>query len=118
MLFLVTSRLKAAGYDVLTAMTGPDGLTKAQGERPDLIILDIMLPGLTGYEVCTILKRDARHCRMPIILFTAKAQEKDERAGMQCGADAYLRKPFKADEMLATIRSLMDASGAGAGVTP
>ena len=84
---MVGKRLEVEGFDVLVAMDGQDGLAKAQAEHPDLIILDLMLPKLNGYEVCTMLKQDARYQKMPIILFTAKAQEKDEKLGMECGAE-------------------------------
>ena len=109
---MVGKRLEVEGFDVLIAMDGQDGLAKAQAEHPDLIILDLMLPKLNGYEVCTMLKQDARYQKMPIILFTAKAQEKDEKLGMECGADAYVRKPFRAQELLERIRALLGASPA------
>ena len=109
---MVGKRLEVEGFDVLIAMDGQDGLAKAQAEHPDLVILDLMLPKLNGYEVCTMLKQDARYQKMPIILFTAKAQEKDEKLGMECGADAYVRKPFRAQELLERIRALLGASPA------
>ena len=68
-----------------------------------------MLPRLNGYEVCTMLKQDTRYQKIPIILFTAKAQEKDQKLGMECGADAYVRKPFRAQELIGEIRSLLEA---------
>ena len=109
---MVGKRLEVEGFDVLIAMDGQDGLAKAQAEHPDLIILDLMLPKLNGYEVCTMLKQDARYQKTPIILFTAKAQEKDEKLGLECGADAYVRKPFRAQELLERIRALLGASPA------
>ena len=107
---MVGKRLEVEGFDVLIATDGQDGLTKAQTERPDLIILDLMLPKLNGYEVCTMLKQDARYHQIPIVLFTAKAQDKDEKLGMQCGADAYVRKPFRAQELLEHIRALLGSA--------
>ena len=109
---MVGKRLEIEGFDVLIAMDGQDGLSKAQTERPDLIVLDLMLPKLNGYEVCTMLKQDARYQKIPVVLFTAKAQEKDEKLGMECGANAYVRKPFRAQELLEKIRSLIAASSA------
>lgn len=109
---MVGKRLEVEGFEVLIAVDGQEGLTKAQAEQPDLIILDLMLPTLNGYEVCTMLKQDTRYQRIPIILFTAKAQDKDEKLGMECGANAYVRKPFRAQELLERIRSLIAPSAA------
>ena len=106
---MVGKRLEVEGFDVLIAMDGQEGLTKAQAEQPDLIILDLMLPKLNGYEVCTMLKQDARYQKIPIVLFTAKAQDKDEKLGMECGANAYVRKPFRAQELIEKIRGLLAA---------
>ena len=110
---MVGKRLEVEGFDVVVAMDGQDGLTKAQAEHPDLIVLDLMLPKLNGYEVCTMLKQDARYQKIPIILFSAKAQEKDEKLGMECGANAYVRKPFRAQELLEKIRALLPGSPPG-----
>ncbi len=104
---MVGKRLEVEGYDVMVAMDGQDGLKKAQTENPDLVILDLMLPKLNGYEVCTMLKQDGRFQKLPIVMFSAKAQEKDEKLGRECGADAYIRKPFKAQELLDQIRVLI-----------
>ena len=114
---MVSKRLEVEGFDVLIAMDGQDGLAKAQAESPDLIILDLMLPKLNGYEVCTMLKQDTRYQKIPIMLFTAKAQVKDEQLGMECGANAYLRKPFQAKELMDKIRSLLGGSVQAGGVT-
>ena len=114
---MVGKRLEVEGFDVAIAMDGQEGLSRAQADRPDLIVLDLMLPKLNGYEVCTMLKQDARYQRIPIILFTAKAQEKDEKLGMECGADAYVRKPFRAQELLDKIRTLLDAHQPGGAST-
>jgi len=107
---MVGKRLEVEGFDVVVALDGQEGLTKAQTEQPDLIILDLMLPKLNGYEVCTMLKQDTRFQKIPIMMFTAKAQDKDEKLGMECGANAYVRKPFRAQELLEKIRSLLAAS--------
>ena len=104
---MVGKRLEVEGFEVLIAMDGQEGLDKARGERPDLIVLDLMLPKLNGYEVCTMLKQDTRYQGIPVVLFTAKAQEKDEKLGMECGANAYVKKPFRAQELLEKIRSLL-----------
>ena len=104
---MVGKRLEVEGYEVLVAMDGQEALKKAQTESPTLVILDLMLPKLNGYEVCTMLKQDARYQQIPIIIFSAKSQERDEKLGMECGANAYVRKPFKAQELLDQIRALV-----------
>ena len=110
---MVGKRLEVEGFEVLLAMDGQDGLKKAQTESPELIILDLMLPKVNGYEVCTMLKQDSRFQKIPVIMFSAKAQEKDEQLGLSCGADAYIRKPFKAQELLDQIKKLLNSSTAG-----
>ncbi len=107
---LVQMRLEAHGYEVLTASDGSEGLARARAAKPDLLVLDLMLPKLNGYEVCTMLKHDTRYRAIPIVIFTAKAQATDEQAARDCGADAYLRKPFRPEEMLATIQTLLAAA--------
>jgi len=107
LLELVTWRLEAQGYEVLTASDGDEALQRARAQHPDLIILDVMLPQLNGYEVCTLLKQDRRYRAIPIILLTARIQQVDERLGLECGADAYLHKPFQSAQLLGTIRSLL-----------
>ena len=104
---MVGKRLEVEGFEVLIAVDGQEGLTKARAESPDLIVLDLMLPQLNGYEVCTMLKQDTRYRHIPIVLFTAKAQEKDEKLGLECGANAYVRKPFRAQELMEKIRQLL-----------
>ena len=112
---MVGKRLEVEGFEVQVAMDGQEGLAKAQAEPPDLIILDLMLPKLNGYEVCTRLKQDVQYRKIPIMLFTAKAQPKDEQLGLECGADAYLRKPFQAKELVDKLRSLLAKSAPSAG---
>jgi len=112
---MVGKRLEVEGFEVLLAMDGQDGLKRAQTESPDLVILDLMLPKLNGYEICTMLKQDSRFQKIPVIMFSAKAQEKDEKLGLACGADAYVRKPFKAQELMDHIRELLKTSAASRG---
>ena len=104
---VVGKRLELAGFEVVIASDGQEGLQKAQTQSPNLIILDLMLPKLNGFEVCTMLKGDARFKSVPIILFSAKAQEKDEKMGKECGADAYVTKPFKGETLLEQIKTLL-----------
>lgn len=107
MVDLLTIRLEANGYEVITAGDGSAGLEKAQKEKPDLMILDLMLPKMDGYKVCGLLKRDARYAKIPIIMFTAKAQEEDRDLGREVGVDAYLTKPFEPEVLLAKIEELL-----------
>lgn len=103
----VAFRLKANGYDVITAGDGAEGLDKARKERPDLIILDLMLPKMDGYRVCGLLKNDARYGSIPIIMFTARAQEEDIKHGKEMGAEAYITKPFEPETLLSKIKELL-----------
>lgn len=95
--------LKAEGYEALTADRGDAGAEMALRERPDLILLDIMLPGMNGLDVCRELRR--RGFDKPIIMLTAKAEEVDRVVGLEVGADDYLTKPFGLRELLARIRA-------------
>lgn len=104
---MIQKRLDNAGYEVLVAMDGEEGFRKAKEDKPDLIILDLMLPKLNGYEICLMLKKDSRYKKIPIVMFSAKAQPKDVEQGLECGADAYVRKPFRAEELLNQIRALI-----------
>ncbi len=105
----VQARLEANDYEVLTAFDGEEGLAKAKEGKLDLIILDLMLPKMDGYKVCATLKHDARYQKTPILLFTARASEEDERMGIEeCGADGYLTKPFEAQIFLKKIKELMN----------
>ena len=107
---MVRARLEAFGYQVSWAGDGEAGLQKARLEHPDLIMLDLMLPKLTGYQVCRALKQDPKFSGIPIILFTAMAQEKDEKAGFACGANAYVRKPFDSKELLAEVQRFLSST--------
>ena len=100
-------RLEQAGYEVMAAYDGQEGLEKAQKEKPDLIILDLMLPKMDGYKVCGMLKHDGRYVKIPIIMLTARAQDTDEKLGYECGADAFIIKPFKHEAVLAKIKELL-----------
>ena len=101
-------RLEANNYEVLMASDGQEGLNKARAEKPDLMILDLMLPKLDGYKVCRMLKFDEAYKTIPIIIFTARAQKKDEELGMEMGANAYLSKPFEPEILLGKITELLN----------
>ena len=97
---VVGKRLELAGYEVVVASDGQDGLQKAQTQAPDLVILDIMLPKLNGYEVCTMLKGDKRYQQIPIVMFSARGQDQDVETSKSCGADGYVMKPFSHGRIL------------------
>ena len=101
--------LEARDYTVVAVTDGESGLKKAAGELPDLVILDLMLPGLNGYEVCKKLK--ASNPELPIVMLTAKSQESDIVTGLDLGADDYITKPFSILEVLARINALLRRSG-------
>lgn len=107
MVSAIKLRLEANGYEVIAAKDGPEGLNKARMEKPNLIILDIMLPRLDGFKVCRMLKYDEKFKNIPIIMFSAKVQKRDIERGKEMGADAYITKPFKADELLAKMKELL-----------
>lgn len=104
---LVESRLKINGYEVVVALDGQEALEKAREEKPDLILLDLMLPKLSGYKVCRMLKFDEKYKHIPIIMFTARVQENDEKLGFEVGADAYITKPFKPEVLLEKVKELL-----------
>lgn len=104
---LLKSSLLENNFDVLEASNGLEGLEKARREKPDLMVLDLMLPKIDGYKVCGLLKRDPRFSRTPIILFSARAQEEDQKLGEEVGADAYITKPFQSEVLLNKIRELL-----------
>ena len=104
---IVSVRLKTEGYDVIQATDGMEGLEKAKQENPDLIILDIMLPKMNGYEICGLLKSDPKYNKIPIILFSARTQNEDIELGKKVGADAYITKLFGVKELLAKVKELI-----------
>ena len=107
LVMVVSSRLKSAGFEVISAGDGQAGLEMAKKEKPDLIILDLMLPKLDGFKVCGLLKNDTRYSKIPVILFSAKAQEADMNLSKEIGADAYIVKPFKPEVLLGKITELL-----------
>jgi DNA-binding response OmpR family regulator len=97
------------GYRVLSAGTGKEGLHLARGERPNVVLLDLMLPDMNGYQVCEELRR--HDAFMPIIMLTARSQEADKIRGLDAGADDYVTKPFGVGELVARIRALFRRTG-------
>ncbi|GDY19106.1 DNA-binding response regulator [Verrucomicrobiota bacterium] len=104
---LVAFNLKAAGFVVISAEDGRAALQRAKDSRPDLIVLDVMLPELDGLEVCKLLRRDSATAAVPIIMLTAKAEEVDRVLGLELGADDYLTKPFSPRELVLRVKGLL-----------
>jgi two-component system phosphate regulon response regulator PhoB len=105
---LVAFHLKKAGFQVATARDGTAGLTKARDLLPALLVLDLMLPGLDGTEVCKRLKADPKTAHIPILMLTAKAEEVDRVLGLELGADDYVTKPFSPRELVLRVRRLLE----------
>jgi two-component system, sensor histidine kinase and response regulator len=110
--FMLQDRLENEGYDVLTAYDGKAGIDKAIAELPDLILLDVMMPGITGIEVCKNLVNDPATSDIPIILVTAKSGAEDTKEGLEAGAFDYIKKPFSRVELLARVHSALKLSDA------
>ena len=108
MIYAVTMQLEANGYEVIVACDGQVALQKARREKPDLIILDIMLPKLDGFKVCRMLKFDEKYKDIPVIMFTAKVLDSDKKMGKEVGADVYITKPFEPEVLLSKIRELLE----------
>src|SRR6476469_4021402 len=104
---LLTLNLRKAGYRVSTAADGAAGLQKARDNRPDFIILDLMLPKMSGLEVCRILKGDVATSHIPILMLTAKAEEIDRIVGLEFGADDYVTKPFSPRELVLRVGAIL-----------
>jgi two-component system alkaline phosphatase synthesis response regulator PhoP len=95
------------GYEVVTALDGEQALEKARTEKPDLIVLDIMMPKLDGYETCKRLKADASTKDVPVILLSAKGRNVDQKVGFEVGADDYITKPFSPRKLVERINAIL-----------
>jgi two-component system alkaline phosphatase synthesis response regulator PhoP len=100
--------LTMEGYNILTAFDGEEALRVIEQERPDLVVLDIMMPKLDGYEVCRRLRKDERFATLPVILLSAKGRSIDREVGLQAGADDYITKPFSPRKLIEKIRELLE----------
>lgn len=112
---LIKYNLERSGYQVLTAYDGLTGQELALSEKPDLVILDLMLPGKDGYSVFKELRRDSRTSSVPLIILTARAQTEDRIKGLESGADDYLTKPFSPRELVLRVNAVLRRSAAGPG---
>jgi DNA-binding response OmpR family regulator len=104
---LIKLYLEKDGFRVATAMTGPDGLKQVTQEKPDLVVLDLMLPEMDGLEVCKRLRAKTETAMLPIIMLTAKAEESDTVIGLELGADDYVTKPFSPKALTARVKALL-----------
>ncbi len=104
---LVDYSLRHKGYQVLTASNGLEGMRKVHNEKPDLIILDVMLPGMDGFEICHRLRSEPDTSQLLILMFSAKAQEIDKDIGLKVGADDYLTKPVDPGVLVSRVKSLL-----------
>ncbi len=110
--FMLQDRLENEGYQIITAYDGKSGIEKTRIEMPDLILMDIMMPGITGIEACKILVNDEKTKHIPIILVTAKSGAEDTKEGLEAGAFDYIKKPFNKIELLARVKSALKLSEA------
>jgi len=110
--FILQDRLENEGYEVIVAYDGNSGIEKAHTHLPDLILLDVMMPDITGFEVCKILVNDEKTKHIPIILVTAKAGSEDTKEGLEAGAFDYIKKPFNRVELFARVKSALKLSEA------
>ena len=109
---LVAFKLTAAGYDVITAEDGTQALSSVLEHRPDLAVLDVMMPGMAGTDVLRAVREHEDVARTPVILLTAKVQEADVQSGFATGADDYVVKPFSPRELLSRIQAVLSRSRA------
>jgi two-component system phosphate regulon response regulator PhoB len=108
---LVAYHLAKSGYRVVTATTGPDALDRARRERPSLVILDLMLPGMSGFEVLQKLRADTSTSDVPVLMLTARRDEADRIRGLSLGADDYLTKPFSPQELVLRVKAILRRVG-------
>lgn len=113
-LMMACGRLQEEGYEIVTAVDGDGALSQTKKERPDLIVMDVIMPPPNGYQVCRTLKDDPDYKKIPIILLTAKTSESDKFWGDESGADAYITKPYDPDELAAKVKELLGAAGSAA----
>lgn len=110
---LIQVNLERQGYNVVTAYDGKEGLEKVKAEKPDMVVLDVMMPYMDGFEVLKTLRRDPATEALPVIMLTAKAQDKDVFEGYHYGADMYLTKPFNPMELVSFVKRIAQSSSGG-----
>jgi DNA-binding response OmpR family regulator len=105
---LIAYSLRFAGYEVIEATDGREAIDKALGELPDLILLDVRMPKVNGYEACSSLKADASTKKIPVIFLSARGQEAEIKRGLELGAEEYILKPFAPDELYRRVGSILE----------
>jgi two-component system alkaline phosphatase synthesis response regulator PhoP len=108
---LVAFTLRFAGYEVVSASNGEEAIQLAKDELPDLILMDVRMPRMTGYEACKILKQDPNLVETPVVFLSAKGQEAEIQTGLDAGADEYLLKPFAPDQLTERVKSILTKYG-------
>ncbi len=108
---LIQVNLERQGWQVVTAYDGKEGLEKIKSEKPNIVVLDVMMPYMDGFEVLKTLRRDPEMQNLPVIMLTAKAQDKDVFEGYHFGADVYLTKPFNPMELVTFIKRIISGGG-------
>ncbi len=108
---LITFTLTFAGYEVRAAANGAEALDMAKAETPDLILMDVRMPRMTGYEACVEMKKEERLKNVPVIFLSAKGQDSEIQTGLQAGATEYLLKPFAPDQLTARIQAILAQQG-------
>lgn len=112
---VLRTTLARGGHDVLAAASGMEGLVRAQEERPDLVLLDVMMPGMDGWEVLKLLKLDGATREIPVVIVSVRAEPRDRIRALQEGAVDYVAKPFAVEELLAAVAAALPRSAAGSG---
>ena len=107
MLNIIRDIIEGAGYDVVTASSGKEGLELVRKEKPDLVLLDVIMPEMNGFEVCEILRNDDSNNLLPIIILTAKSKDEDKLRGLELGADDYITKPFNPRELISRVNNTL-----------
>lgn len=107
---VVKDKLANAGFSVVTASNGEEALESARREKPALVLLDVMMPKMNGFDVCRALRAEAEFKGVPILLLTARGQEIDRHMGLEAGASEYITKPFSPRELLATVQAQLEAA--------
>jgi two-component system alkaline phosphatase synthesis response regulator PhoP len=103
--------LEKEGYEVISAQNGLEGLKMAKDSNPDLLLLDVMLPGIDGFEICHSLRGEPKTADLPILMFSAKGQESDKATGLKVGADEYITKPVDREVLLSKVAAWLLAKG-------
>ena len=108
---LIAFLLRFAGYEVVTASNGEEAVRLAPKENPDLILMDVRMPRMTGYDACRLIKAEPRLKDIPVVFLSAKGQENEIQTGLVAGAEEYLLKPFAPDQLIERVRSILSKYG-------